>query len=148
MPATIRRGHRRPPVRHADSALCFPTSRRTVSPMTMLNATGIPTSRRFKIAREAAGFKQEELARLVGVSRTSLGDWERGDTEPSFSKLVALARATNQPLDWFAEGLNAADVRPKGLEPPTFWLGVSRLILRIAACQVILDGESSHVKAA
>lgn len=89
--------------------------------MTMLNTSALPTRKRYKIAREVAGLSQGELAAIVGVNRTTIGDWEAGRTEPAFSKMVALAHATNQALDWFAEGLETDDVRPKGLEPPTFW---------------------------
>lgn len=124
--------------------------------MTMLNTEALPTSRRYKIAREVSGLRQEELAAIVGVSRTTIGDWEAGRTEPAFSKLVALARATNQPLDWFAEGLETGDVRPKGLEPPTFWFGacegttdsfwtVDRVVAWWEAeCQVIPDAEITY----
>lgn len=91
--------------------------------MTMLNTTDMPAARRYKIAREALGLKQEELAELMGVARSTIGEWERGATEPSASKLVKLAQVTNQSLDWFAEGLALDLVRPKRLELPTFWMG-------------------------
>ena len=35
-----------------------------------------------KSAREARGFNQEELARLVGCARTTICDWERGKYMP------------------------------------------------------------------
>ena len=87
-----------------------------------MNTDALPMSARYRLARTAAGLKQDELARACGVSRQAVGEWEAGNTEPSASKLVMLARATNQPLDWFAEGLDSDMVRPKGLEPLTFWL--------------------------
>ena len=75
---------------------------------------------RYKLARTAAGLRQDEVAQACGVGRTTVVDWEAGRTEPSASKLVLLSRATQQPLDWFAEGLDADVVRLKGLEPLTF----------------------------
>ncbi|WP_375140957.1 helix-turn-helix transcriptional regulator [Microbacterium sp. PAMC21962] len=64
--------------------------------------------------------RQQDLADAVGVSRSAVTQWETGRTEPSASKMFAIARATSQPLDWFAEGLTGDVVRPKGLEPLTF----------------------------
>lgn len=121
--------------------------------MTMLNTAALPTRKRYKIAREVAGLSQGELAAVVGVNRTTIGDWEAGRTEPAFSKLVALATATKQPLDWFAEGLLVDDVRLEGLEPPTFWLvantgaddfwTVERVAdLGVIECQAYLDDVS------
>lgn len=88
--------------------------------MSTVNTTALSVPRRFRVAREIAGLTQDELAQMVGVARTTILDWEAGRTEPTFAKVVALSRATKQPLDWFAEGLDADTVRPKGLEPLTF----------------------------
>jgi transcriptional regulator with XRE-family HTH domain len=67
-----------------------------------------------------AGLDQQQIADEVGVARTTVSGWERGQFEPTFSIIVKWSRATNQPLDWFAEGLDSDDARSKGLEPPTF----------------------------
>lgn len=74
------------------------------------------------LARVNADMRQQDLAEAVHVNRSAVAQWETGRTEPSASKMFAIARATNQPLDWFAEGLDSDVVRPKGLEPLTFWL--------------------------
>ncbi|MGP6170615.1 helix-turn-helix transcriptional regulator [Microbacterium sp. A204] len=91
--------------------------------------------RKIKIARIAADMKQDDLGQKVGVSRSAVGLWEKGETEPSASKLFAIARVTGQRIEWFAEGVNAEtapaeagavsvlsqhSVRHKGLEPLTF----------------------------
>ena len=117
--------------------------------MTMLNTEALTAARRYKIAREVAGLRQDELARMIGVSRTTIGDWEAGRTEPAASKLVMLSLATNQSLDWFAEGLILEGVRLKGLEPLTFWLvadqaeraAVDAAFWSIVACQVSPDSR-------
>jgi transcriptional regulator with XRE-family HTH domain len=92
-------------------------------------------SDRFKRARILAGLDQAAVARALGVSRQAISSWEQGHTEPSASSFVRLARLTGQPLDWFADGVNAetapaeagavSNVRHEGLEPPTFWSVVS-----------------------
>lgn len=75
--------------------------------------------KRIMLARVNAEMRQQDLADAVQVHRSAVARWETGRTEPSASKMFAIARATQQPLDWFAEGLDTA-VRPKGLEPLTF----------------------------
>ena len=77
-------------------------------------------AKRIELARVNADMRQEDLAAAIGVSRSAVTQWETGRTEPKASKMFAIARATNQPLDWFAEGLDSDVVRPKGLEPLTF----------------------------
>ena len=117
--------------------------------MTMLNTAALPTAKRYRIAREVAGLSQGELATIVGVNRTTVGDWEAGRTEPAFSKLVALANATEQPLDWFAEGL-FVDVRarrdsnpqPSDWESDTFWTEERAAALLVIQCQDYLDDVS------
>jgi transcriptional regulator with XRE-family HTH domain len=87
--------------------------------MTMLNDTGISLGKRLRIARQMADLEQSEIAAILGVARTTVSTWERGQTEPSATNFVRWAQVTNQPLEWLAEGI----ARPKGLEPLTFWLG-------------------------
>ena len=97
----------------------------------LMNETPIQSlGRKIRTARVVADIKQADLARACGVSRSAVSQWEHGETEPSASKLFAIARATNQPLGWFAEGLIDGVVRLEGLEPPTFWLGVAWSRLR------------------
>jgi transcriptional regulator with XRE-family HTH domain len=94
--------------------------------MTPANTDTLPTRKRYKFAREFADLTQGQLAAMIGVARATVGEWEAGRTEPAFSKLVLLAELTNQPLDWFAEGLIVDGVRPKRLELPTFWMGAKQ----------------------
>lgn len=48
--------------------------------------------------RERFGLSQEELAAFAGINRTSLGEIERGETNPSFETLSGIASAVNMPL--------------------------------------------------
>ena len=119
--------------------------------MTILNTSALPTRKRYKIAREVAGFSQNELANIIGVSRTTVGEWESGRTEPAFSKLVALASATKQPLDWFAEGLEVESRARRDSNPqPSDWeyrkarTAFTRVLVALSLCQLVLDGESHH----
>jgi transcriptional regulator with XRE-family HTH domain len=71
---------------------------------------------RLRKAREHGGLEQTELAALMGISVRSIRNYEAGRTTPRRPQLIAWAFATGVSLEWL-EG----DVRPKGLEPPTFW---------------------------
>lgn len=50
-----------------------------------------------RLARKQSGISQAELALAVGVSRDTIGEWERGNTEPSISQWRMIASVTNQP---------------------------------------------------
>ncbi|WP_405736161.1 helix-turn-helix domain-containing protein [Bifidobacterium sp.] len=46
----------------------------------------------YRKAREQAGIKAERAAAELGVSITTLFNWERGDTNPDADKVKAMAR--------------------------------------------------------
>ncbi|MBF2097482.1 MAG: helix-turn-helix transcriptional regulator [Gloeomargaritaceae cyanobacterium C42_A2020_066] len=52
---------------------------------------------RIREARLAAGLTQSALAELLGVSRTSVINWEMGRALPSFSHLVRLREVLGLP---------------------------------------------------
>ena len=55
--------------------------------------------RRLRDLREAAGLSQAQLAKLAGVTRNAVSQWEAGTTQPSTKRLGAVARALNVPVD-------------------------------------------------
>lgn len=83
---------------------------------------------RLRIAREAAGLEQAELANLIGISRTSVSNAESGKSAPRKITLNAWALATGVPVSWLQNGETPApdddpdgglEVRHQGLEPRT-----------------------------
>ena len=50
-------------------------------------------------AREGLGITQTELARRLGLSRTAIYNWERGETTPSANRLREVARALGLDLE-------------------------------------------------
>jgi BetR domain len=65
---------------------------------------------------------QLQLAQQTGMSAPSLGRKLRGATPWLASEVRDVARAIGKPISWlYGEEADADDVRPKGLEPPTFW---------------------------
>ena len=90
---------------------------------------------RLRKARESAGLNQPQLAEALGVSSNTVGNYERGFTTPRRMVLMAWAMVTGVPVEWLEndedprrddEGPHG--VRPKGLEPPTFWMGVPEAV--------------------
>jgi HTH-type transcriptional regulator, cell division transcriptional repressor len=55
-------------------------------------------------AREAAGMTQEELARRLGVKRTTIRAWEDDMSEPRANRLQMLAGMLNVSLRWLLTG--------------------------------------------
>ena len=51
-----------------------------------------------RLAREAKGLSTDELAKMVGVSRTTIYNSESGSHEPRISHLKWLAEALDIPL--------------------------------------------------
>jgi transcriptional regulator with XRE-family HTH domain len=53
-----------------------------------------------RLARQAYGMSQSELARRVGISKTSMNLIERGEVhDPRWSHVVAIAKALRLSLD-------------------------------------------------
>lgn len=52
--------------------------------------------------REAADLTQAEVAERAGVHLQTYMRWERGDSEPGYSRLVELARVFGRTLNDFA----------------------------------------------
>ncbi len=52
-----------------------------------------------KAARINANLTQEELAKLVGVTKDTIGNWERGLSFPSISKIPLLEKAYNMKYE-------------------------------------------------
>lgn len=104
--------------------------------MIMVTAAGraipdFPLQDRLRRAREFAQMDQMVLAAAMGISRTSVGNYENGRRVPSKPYLRAWAEVTGVDLEWLETGMAPAAsdgsqvVRPKGFEPLTFWSVVS-----------------------
>ena len=89
---------------------------------------------RLRKARESAGLEQTQLAELIGVSRGTIGNTERGLVKPRLIMLRAWALATGVPVEWIqtgeapSPGGDGASVEPPaGIEPATYSLRVAQL---------------------
>lgn len=65
-------------------------------------------------AREWAGMDQETFAERIGVSRSTVSNYERGRSEPKRIVLNAWAMATGVPLVWLQTGESPRTGGPDG----------------------------------
>lgn len=63
---------------------------------------------RCRMARQFAGMEQTDLADVTGLSRRTIGNYERGVTTPRRAGLVAIALATGVDLAWLEHGKTPA----------------------------------------
>jgi transcriptional regulator with XRE-family HTH domain len=54
----------------------------------------------YRKARKDAGIKPERAAAELGVSITTLLNWERGDTSPTADKLIDMANLYERKVDY------------------------------------------------
>ena len=72
-----------------------------------MNTGTIPSwnlSDRLTKAREIAGIAVGDFAKRLGVSRTTISNYEHGRTVPSRAVLLAYATVTGVSLDWIEHG--------------------------------------------
>ena len=62
-------------------------------------------AQRIRLARRKAKLSQEALAKLLGLQRSAVSNWESANpAQPAMANLIAVAKATNVSLDWLATG--------------------------------------------
>ena len=52
-----------------------------------------------KAARVNAGYTQDEAAKQLGISVSTISNYERGKTEPDYSVIVEMVRLYKLPFD-------------------------------------------------
>jgi transcriptional regulator with XRE-family HTH domain len=52
--------------------------------------------------------KQETLAQALGLATSTVGKWESGAQGPPYNHVVAIARITNIPIEWFYDEKDTA----------------------------------------
>ncbi len=71
---------------------------------------------RIQNSRQALGLSEAQLARRIGVKKTTLVNWESGQTAPRANRLAELAGVLNVPLMWLIAGAESPANTP---EPDT-----------------------------
>ena len=60
-------------------------------------------------ARESQGYSQEQLARMIGCSQSSLSNYEKGKRRLYLSQLEKIAEALKMPIDYFMESRSSTE---------------------------------------
>lgn len=68
----------------------------------MKNDLRLKIGRMIKSAR--GDEKQSDLARKLGIARSSLSDYERGRVFPPHEVLLKISHIYGKPIDWFFKG--------------------------------------------
>lgn len=55
------------------------------------------------------GINQAQLCKLSGIATSAMSHYVRGETEPSFTKVIAIARALDVPVDMLAGERHASN---------------------------------------
>ncbi len=74
---------------------------------------------RVAAAREAAGMNQGQLARRLGVKKSTLMGWEQDLSEPRANKLSMMAGLLNVSMTWLLTGEGEGMSEPGDLELET-----------------------------
>lgn len=65
--------------------------------------------------RTAAGYTQVTLAKMLGVSKQAVSNWENDNIQPSIDMLVRLADTFNVTTDYLLGRENAVRLNAEGL---------------------------------
>ena len=69
----------------------------------------------FKALRAARGYTQTEMAKLLGVSRSTIGMYETGLREPDFETLEKIADFFNVDIDYLLGRTNKTTTLPESV---------------------------------
>ncbi len=70
---------------------------------------------RIKFLREESGYTQAELARRLGITRSSVNAWEMGISVPSTQYIIDLAKIFSVSTDYLLEMDASASIHLDGL---------------------------------
>lgn len=65
--------------------------------------------------RRDKGLNQEELAEKLGVSRQAVSKWERSESTPDISNLIALSELYDVSIDYLAKGRGAEALQAESI---------------------------------
>lgn len=108
--------------------------------ITTVNTTPNTLAERFKLAREALGMSQADVARRAGVRQSTIGNIEAG-TRSNPRKLLQLARALCVLPEWLQDGSGPMKAQPSSLaaEPDTQYdfMAIQTERLRFALAELL-----------
>lgn len=74
-----------------------------------------------KLLRKAHGLTQDELAKVLKVSRSAIGMYESGSREPDYETLEIIADYFNVDIDYLLGRTNKTTMIPESSETPSYF---------------------------
>jgi transcriptional regulator with XRE-family HTH domain len=74
------------------------------APDSTIGLDGSTLGERLRMAREARGINQVEIAETCECSRAAVSQWELGQTQPSFDSVNRVANMLRLPTEWLMNG--------------------------------------------
>jgi transcriptional regulator with XRE-family HTH domain len=71
---------------------------------------------RIQIAREEAGFNQKELAEKLGLSQSTLSNYEKGKRRIYLAQLQNIADILNKSVDYFLQPITFEESFPENIQ--------------------------------
>ena len=56
--------------------------------------------KRFKELRDEKSISLNELAKVLGVNKSTISRWEKGEQKPGFDAIIAISKFFNVPSDY------------------------------------------------
>jgi len=98
--------------------------------------------------RKHAGYSQEEVADLIGVSRQAVSKWERGESSPDTDNLIELARLYRISLDELVNGESLPEIEQTPSEKKqggTVWRD-DGMVVEIKEGEISVENEDGEKK--
>lgn len=84
----------------------------------------------FRVLRQSANLTQEELAAVLGISKSSISMYENGNRQPDFETLEVIADYFNVDMDYLLGRSRKTTVLEPGIEKEPGYQDVELLIAR------------------
>jgi transcriptional regulator with XRE-family HTH domain len=75
--------------------------------------TTIELAEAIRLAIRRSGHTAQDIAAAMHVSARTVSNWQTGATAPKFDDVVRLAAVTRQPLELFADTIDAGELRTR-----------------------------------
>ena len=75
---------------------------------------------RVKLARKSKGYTQSRLANLIGISTSSVGQFEVGKNKPTVENLIKISEACDRSIQWLITGSDSKSINGKNKKLGSF----------------------------
>jgi transcriptional regulator with XRE-family HTH domain len=92
--------------RHGESPAFFESKQQSAKEMKVTQDFTKTVGGRIRSAREQANMTQQDIAKIMGLSRSAVAQWETGVTSPSVQRTYDIAKLIGTTPQWIAFGIS------------------------------------------